>query len=68
VKNKAHLKGMVLGKSTNSKISYRRTYLWCMLIIPALWRLRQEDYKFKDSLNYIARCCLRKASSNNKNN
>jgi hypothetical protein len=29
-------------------------------VIPALWRLRQEDLKFKVSLGYIVRVCLKK--------
>jgi hypothetical protein len=29
-----------------------------MSVIPALGRLRQEDFKFKTSLGYIARWCL----------
>jgi hypothetical protein len=33
---------------------------WCMPVIPALLRLRQEDHKFKTSLGYIARPCLEK--------
>jgi hypothetical protein len=33
---------------------------WCPPIIPVLGRLRQKDSKFKDSLGYIARPCLKK--------
>jgi hypothetical protein len=28
---------------------------WCIPVIPALRRVRQEDHKFKTSLSYIAR-------------
>jgi hypothetical protein len=27
---------------------------WCMTVIPALWRLEQEDCKFEVSLDYTA--------------
>jgi hypothetical protein len=34
--------------------------MWrCTAIIPALTRLRQEDYKFKTNLSYIVRPCLK---------
>jgi hypothetical protein len=33
---------------------------WCTPIILALRRLRQEDYKFEDSLSSIVRPCLKK--------
>jgi hypothetical protein len=33
---------------------------WYMTVIPALRRLRQKDWKFEDSVDYIARPCLKK--------
>jgi hypothetical protein len=33
---------------------------WCTPVIPALGRLRQENYKFKVSLGYTERICLKK--------
>jgi hypothetical protein len=30
-------------------------HYWCMPIIPALGRLRQEDLKFESSLGYVVR-------------
>jgi hypothetical protein len=33
-----------------------------MLVIPALWRLRQEDCEFKANLGYKESSCLKKAS------
>jgi hypothetical protein len=32
--------------------------LWCMFVISALGRLRQEDFEFKASLGYIETLCL----------
>jgi hypothetical protein len=33
---------------------------WRILVIPALWRPRQEDCDFKASLGYIASPCVKK--------
>jgi hypothetical protein len=33
---------------------------WYTTVIPAVWRLRQEDLKVKASLEYIMRPCLKK--------
>jgi hypothetical protein len=33
---------------------------WYIPVIPALRRLRQEDYEYEASLNYIAKFCLKK--------
>jgi hypothetical protein len=32
---------------------------WDPHVIPAFRRLRQKDHKFKASLDYIVRCCLK---------
>jgi hypothetical protein len=37
---------------------------WCIPIIPALWRLRQENREFKAKLGYIARTCPKTATTN----
>jgi hypothetical protein len=33
---------------------------WCMPVIPALWRLKQEDLEFKVILEHIVRPQLKK--------
>jgi hypothetical protein len=38
-----------------------------MLIMPPLWRLRQED-EFKVSLGYVVRPCLKKKNQTKNNN
>jgi hypothetical protein len=46
--------------STGNKNKKHRSWeQWCMPIIPALRRLIQEDCKFKVSLSYIVRPCLK---------
>jgi hypothetical protein len=37
-----------------------------MTVIPALRRLRQEDWEFKANLAYIGRPCLKTKESNEK--
>ena len=32
---------------------------WCMLVIPVLGRLRQEDHRFRASLSYLVRPCFK---------
>jgi hypothetical protein len=32
---------------------------WYKAIIPALWGLRQKEYKFKARLGYTVRACLK---------
>lgn len=44
---------------TISKPLLRWVWLY-MPIIPALWKLRQEDFKFKANLDYIAKAYLKK--------
>jgi hypothetical protein len=43
---------------------------WLMFVLPALGRLRQEDHRFKASLDYIGIPCLCKPSTHTsyKNN
>jgi hypothetical protein len=39
---------------------------WCLPVIPALRRLRQEDHEFLASLGYIARLCLKNKNKKKK--
>jgi hypothetical protein len=44
------------------RLPYIHELWWCMPVISALRRLRQEDYKFEDSP-----CCIARASLKNQN-
>jgi hypothetical protein len=37
---------------------------WCIPVIPALEKQRQEDQKFETSLGYIVRSCLKTKQKN----
>jgi hypothetical protein len=41
---------------------------WCIPISPALGRLRQENCKFKASLDYTEKPCLRKTKNQTETN
>jgi fumarate reductase subunit C len=48
------------------KILFLRQVWWCILVILALGKLREEDRKFEASLDYKARPCLRKKRNEKK--
>jgi hypothetical protein len=50
------------------KNSNYQSQLWWSNCKPALGRLRQEDGKLEASLEYIARCCLKKQQNKNQQN
>jgi hypothetical protein len=46
---------------------YQESWVWwCMPIIPALGRRKQEDQEFKSSLGYIARLSFKKKERRKK--
>jgi hypothetical protein len=56
---------LLLGYKNKSELAW-----WCMPVISALGRWRQEDCEFKTSLEYIMRPCLSgkiKNQTTNKN-
>jgi hypothetical protein len=59
-----HFLGPTLPDTKDRQRHYKKRKLrqvwWFTSIIPALWRLRQEDRKFKASLGYLERLCLKK--------
>jgi hypothetical protein len=46
------------------RITLRKEGLVMHVVIPVLRRLRGDCYKFEDSLDYIARHCLKKKTRN----
>jgi hypothetical protein len=43
-----------------------RLMKWCMLVIPALRKQRQESHAFQASLGYVERPCLKKEKKKKK--